>query len=172
MPDMVPSANAIRQALSDPNTVGKRAFEIAKAISYFLNGENDRIARELVIRALDRRDIFESIPGVLDTFARQVGLFPYTEPNVLPVQDQLAYEYHRPEALELRGHEVVFHREQAEVYRDLLIGQSVVLSAPTSFGKSVIIDALIATKEFSTIVIIVPTIALVVGSSDFVIATR
>jgi len=55
----------------------------------------------------------------------------------------------------------VFHREQAEIYRDLLTGQSVVLSAPTSFGKSLIIDALVATYEFQTIVIIVPTIALI-----------
>ena len=34
------------------------------------------------------------------------------------------------------------------------------LSAPTSFGKSKIIDALIATRRFTNIVVIVPTLAL------------
>ena len=41
-------------------------------------------------------------------------------------------------------------------------GQSVVnFSAPTSFGKSLVIDALIASGRYPNIVIIVPTIALI-----------
>jgi hypothetical protein len=36
-----------------------------------------------------------------------------------------------------------------------------VLSAPTSFGKSLIIDALLASGKFDNVVIIVPTIALI-----------
>ena len=35
------------------------------------------------------------------------------------------------------------------------------MSAPTSFGKSLIIDAVISTRLFKNIVIIVPTIALI-----------
>ena len=57
--------------------------------------------------------------------------------------------------------QLVFHRIQADVYRLLLDGRSVILSAPTSFGKSLIIDAIIATEEFQNILIIVPTIALI-----------
>jgi replicative superfamily II helicase len=40
--------------------------------------------------------------------------------------------------------EIVFHRVQAEVYARLMEGENVVLSAPTSFGKSLIIDAVVA----------------------------
>ena len=36
-----------------------------------------------------------------------------------------------------------------------------VLSAPTSFGKSLIVDALIASGKFKNIVIVVPTISLI-----------
>ena len=43
----------------------------------------------------------------------------------------------------------------------LISGKSVVLSAPTSFGKSLIIDAVISTHKYSNIVIIVPTISLI-----------
>jgi hypothetical protein len=55
----------------------------------------------------------------------------------------------------------VFHAEQAEVYRLLLAGENVVLSAPTSFGKSLILDAVIGAECHQTIVLVVPTIALI-----------
>jgi hypothetical protein len=151
----------LRHALSDGATGSERGFAIAKGIATTLNRGEERDGRELVIRALDRRELFDKIPGLLDSLARHVGLYPYATGTSLSVQDQLALEYHRPEALVLRGQDVVFHREQSEVYQDLVAGQSVVLSAPTSFGKSIIIDALIAVGRYDTIVIIVPTIALI-----------
>ncbi len=40
-------------------------------------------------------------------------------------------------------------------------GESVVLSAPTSFGKSLVIDALIASGQYRNVAIVVPTIALI-----------
>ena len=55
----------------------------------------------------------------------------------------------------------VFHRAQAEIYRRLIEGENVILSAPTSFGKSRIIDAVIATEQYKNIAVIVPTIALI-----------
>jgi hypothetical protein len=57
--------------------------------------------------------------------------------------------------------EFVFHRGQAEIYRRLLKGENVIVSAPTSFGKSRIIDAVIALKKHTNIAVIVPTIALI-----------
>ncbi|MFX8668623.1 DEAD/DEAH box helicase, partial [Acinetobacter baumannii] len=39
-------------------------------------------------------------------------------------------------------------------------GENVILSAPTSFGKSLIIEAIVSSLEFNNIVIVVPTIAL------------
>ncbi|MBS0206522.1 MAG: DEAD/DEAH box helicase [Planctomycetes bacterium] len=56
---------------------------------------------------------------------------------------------------------IVFHRAQAHVYRLLMEGKNVALSAPTSFGKSLIIDAMIASERFNQIVIVVPTLALI-----------
>jgi replicative superfamily II helicase len=54
----------------------------------------------------------------------------------------------------------VFHSEQAVVYERLLSGENVVLSAPTSFGKSLVIDALLAARDFRNAAVVVPTIAL------------
>jgi reverse gyrase len=52
------------------------------------------------------------------------------------------------------------HREQSNILKKLLDGCNVAVSAPTSFGKSFIIDAYITIKKPDNVMIIVPTIAL------------
>ena len=115
----------------------------------------------MVIRALEHYEAFRPLNGALDALAGQVGLFPYANPQKLNIAGQLAYEFHRPLDGELDDRDIVFHVEQGEVYRGLMDGESYVLSAPTSFGKSLIIDALLASGKFNNVVIIVPTIALI-----------
>jgi hypothetical protein len=114
--------------------------------------------RELVLRAMERRASFQSYAPLLDSLTRQVGLFPYLEADDLGFRDRLAYELH---TVPLQGETFVFHRAQAEVYRRLMAGDNVILSAPTSFGKSRIIDAVIASGQYSNIAVVVPTIALI-----------
>lgn len=41
------------------------------------------------------------------------------------------------------------------------LGDNIILSAPTSFGKSRIIDAMLATGRFRNVAVIVPTLALI-----------
>lgn len=55
----------------------------------------------------------------------------------------------------------ILHSSQARVLRRLLEGESIILSAPTSFGKSLLIDVIISAKNFNNVVLIVPTLALV-----------
>lgn len=112
----------------------------------------------MVLRALEQRDNFVVGGNILDGLIRQLGLFQYLNPEALPPRDQIAYETYRPLNME---EEIVFHRPQAEVYWTLLAGENVVLSAPTSFGKSLIIDGAIASGRFNNILIVVPTIALI-----------
>ena len=95
---------------------------------------------------------------MLDALIREHGLFPYLDdPESLGMADRLAYEVHRPLGID----DIVFHAKQAEVYRLLADGRNVVLSAPTSFGKSLVIDGILATGRYRTAVLIVPTIALI-----------
>jgi hypothetical protein len=115
-------------------------------------------SRELLLRALDRRKALRASEPLLSALIREHGLFPYVDdPDALGTADRIAYEIHRPVGAE----DLVFHAKQGEVYRLLAGGQNVVLSAPTSFGKSLIIDGIIATGMYRTIVLIVPTIALI-----------
>ena len=68
----------------------------------------------------------------------------------------LRYEYHHSKYLK----DVVLHEEQNLISLKLLAGKSVVLSAPTSFGKSLLIDELVASQRYTNIVVIQPTLAL------------
>lgn len=150
----------LREQLSRPEDIEENAFRILKGITAVLNsGDAPGLAQELILLALERRDHFGRCVAVLNGLVREVGLFPYLDPDELNLADTIAYEFHRP--LNVGAWDVVFHGPQANVYRELLSGRSVILSAPTSFGKSLIIDALIASEKYTNILIIVPTIALI-----------
>jgi hypothetical protein len=145
--------------LRSPEEIQTNPFEILHEISSFVNNpEKENIGRDLVLRALEYKKYFKNFEEILNALVREVGLFPYLNKDKLGLKDLIAYEYHKP-IVETDG--FVFHREQAFVYRKLLAGESVVLSAPTSFGKSRIVDEVIRLKKFQNIAIIVPTIALI-----------
>jgi hypothetical protein len=137
------------------------SFSTLAAISYYVNQpSHEHDGRELTIRALEYRDrLSPEDKRMLYALARQTGLFPYVEPEFLATSDLLAYEFHRPYNMD--EDDIVFHSVQARVYRELIGGRNVILSAPTSFGKSLLIDAIIATGKYSNIAVIVPTIALI-----------
>lgn len=150
----------LRRRTSIPALIAADPFTILKALcGYISDPETEPRAHELVLRALEHRSAFGRMSLMLDGLVRQVGLFPYLEEEDLGLADAIAYEYHRPLNMEPDG--LVFHRVQAQVYEHLMSGDNVVLSAPTSFGKSLIIDAVVASGKFRNIAIIVPTIALI-----------
>ena len=149
----------LRERLSSRKKIGEEAFHLLHLISAYVNdADTEDVGRELVLRALDRREEFDGLQEVMDALTRQVGLFPYLDEDSLGFRDLLAYEFHRPVGVE---ESVVFHRAQAEVYRRLINGENVILSAPTSFGKSRIIDALLASEKYVNMAVVVPTIALI-----------
>ncbi|WP_198597968.1 DEAD/DEAH box helicase [Blastococcus atacamensis] len=143
--------------IADPGT----AFEIFTTVSDLTASDQRGAARELVIRILAQQgDVPDSLRGLLNGLVREHGLFPYLDSSEeLSLADFMAYEIHRP--VDFPDERTVFHAEQAEVYRHLLNGDNVVLSAPTSFGKSLVVDAILAARDFRNVVVIVPTIALI-----------
>lgn len=147
----------LRKALKGSFTADTDKFLIIKHISNILT-INQVTGQELVLRLLARVSDFQGFEGVISGLVRQVGLFPYLDEDNLSFRDAIAYEVHRPVGLKER---IIFHHAQAEVYYALMRGENIVLSAPTSFGKSLIIDSVIASERYNNIVIIVPTIALI-----------
>lgn len=115
-------------------------------------------ARDALIRCLELRDRFGQLSEILDSLLHRSGLFQYENLDDLEFRDHLAVETHRY----FDGAEVItLHSEQERVLRRLLDGENLVLSAPTSFGKSKLIDILLAEGRFNQVVLIVPTIALI-----------
>lgn len=149
------------EKLKDSSIIERESFSIAKSLaSIYNNSDSQSISKvqECVLRAMDKYEHFGDSKVVIDSLARELGLFPYLKKEDLSIRDMLAAEAHR---VSIGSEDIYFHGPQAEVYYKIIGGQSVVLSAPTSFGKSLIIDALIASEKFSNIVIVVPTISLI-----------
>lgn len=152
----------IVERVMTPDRIQEAPFEVLRDLSALTNraasvDEYSPEAQRAILYALENRRHFGRFEEVLMGLVRANGLYPYLDERMLLQRDALAYEAHRPLGIT----DVVFHREQAEVYSRLIAGESVILSAPTSFGKSLIIDALIASENYRNIVVIVPTIALI-----------
>lgn len=137
-----------------------QALTVAQTQDEIAGGERGQEVRSLIIRCLEYREHLNGERELLDSLVGKLGLFPYLtdETGHLSAADQVALEFYRPESL---GDEVVFHSTQAFVYQRLLDGNNVILSAPTSFGKSLLIDAIMMTGRHRNLLIIVPTLALI-----------
>lgn len=146
-------------ALKSDDLASADMFQILKSISHLVNDKtNVSKGRDLVIRLLAKKNLLDEFETkILTSLVRAVGLYPYMS-DVLEfaeVDDRMAYELHRPDNMP-----EVFHSLQARIYYQLRSGVNVVLSASTSVGKSLVIDAMIALRKHKKIVIVVPTLAL------------
>jgi hypothetical protein len=149
----------IRAALRSPSEVKRLGFDLVGDLCrVFAAAPESEQTQELILRALEQIEHLDGSADVVLSLARERGLFPYLPQEKLDFADQLAYEFHRPPGLGDVG--IVFHAPQARVYWELMQGTNVILSAPTSFGKSLIIDAVVLSNRFRNILIVVPTIAL------------
>lgn len=136
----------------------EQEFSILQLIAA-LSSTDEVTGRDLLIRVLNVRHRFEGFGEVVNGLLSAYGLYPYQDLSTLSVAETVAYESHRP--LDYDNPELVMHKIQATVYQKLLDGESVILSAPTSFGKSLILDAVAATRRFNNIAVVVPTLALI-----------
>lgn len=134
-------------------------FEECAVINDLLQAGKGAEARNNLIRLLDyheREGI--SYSPLVNHLVRESGLFPYLDPETSSWQDRFAYESFKVDI----GQDtpVTLHSEQSLVLKHLLDGTNLAVSAPTSFGKSLIIDAYIAIRKPANVLILVPTIAL------------
>ena len=146
-------------------TIASQFNELRELARYTRRPELHEEGRDRLIRFLDSYPGAAFDEGIVDSLCVHFGLFPYLSPlkAFLSTSEALAYEFHRPSVPVRPGQEdgFVFHADQARVFYRLLDGESVILSAPTSFGKSAILDALVASNKWDNIVVIVPTVALI-----------
>lgn len=134
-------------------------FETCQKINAQLQIGNEVDARNQLIELLDyhNRENLEYTP-LVNHLIRQTGLYPYLDTSTAIWSDRVAYDAFKSNIGTEQS--VTLHREQSSILKKLLDGVSLAISAPTSFGKSFIIDAFIAIQKPRNVIIIVPTIAL------------
>jgi hypothetical protein len=151
----------LQGALQLPEITNATLFSSLNVVSRYVlqHGATDKYALDAIIRLRDLSEteaIDATIKDVIYSLCREAGLFPYLPKEKLSWRDQVAFEFFRgpPET------NYVFHREQWQAFQLLTSGKSLILSAPTSFGKSVLIQAFIEQNKPGCVVVVVPTIAL------------
>jgi len=134
-------------------------FEECSVINDLIQADEGIEARNRLIRLLDNlgREN-QAYNPLLNHLIRETGLYPYLEPETSSWQDRFVFESFKVDIGQ--NEPVTLHSEQSLVLKHLLDGDNLAVSAPTSFGKSLIIDAYIAIKKPKNVLILVPTIAL------------
>lgn len=159
---MKSTADIIIDRITSFSPINENGFDVIKQVVNLYNkiGFTKDFYKVFFI-LLENRNKFEPYSSIINSLIRDIGLFQYLEEDKLDkFKDAVALNtFLCPQIRE--DSKTVFHYPQAKIFYTLLSGQSVILSAPTSFGKSLIIDAIISKKIFKNIVIIVPTIALI-----------
>lgn len=118
--------------------------------------------RRIIINVLDNWDkIDENTYEIWTDLIESAGFYPYLEKeknrlNFKNTAGEIRKEFHKSKYLK-----EYFHEEQIVIREILSSEKNVIVSAPTSFGKSLLIDEVVASKKYKNIVVIIPTLALI-----------
>ncbi|SHN50666.1 DEAD/DEAH box helicase [Desulfitobacterium chlororespirans] len=155
----------IRKIDSEENLTYEESFNIASHCSILLSGKDDdqkASARKIAIHVLNNWSCIptETYPLWTDII-EAIGFYPYIEKNketmaIQSLSDMVRQKTHLSDHLPT----TYMHSEQKVLSDYLLSGKNVIASAPTSFGKSLLIEELVASSKYKNIVIIQPTLAL------------
>lgn len=141
---------------------------IKEAAEKLSNPVTSSVGRDMIIRILgdcsEQREKggiseFDKYKGLLKHLVKKSGLYPYlnTEFDNLDLEDIFLIESNKP----INNKDFVFHAAQSKVYNHIIGGSNIILSAPTSMGKSALLSNVLKSEKYNTIVLIVPTIALI-----------
>jgi hypothetical protein len=142
-----------------------KSFEYARVCSRYLrNPEQEDEGRRIIVNVLHNWDKVDlSTREMWTDLIESAGFYPYLEKEKKRVvfestAGKIRKEFHKSSNLE----EIYFHEEQKRLSDILQKGEkNIIVSAPTSFGKSLLIQEIVASKKYKNIVIIQPTLALI-----------
>lgn len=142
----------------------QESFNLSQYCSTLLNSMDEQkmeIARRIVIHILDNWDrISSDTYPIWADMLDAAGFYPYLSRNQECYNSLSFSDAVRTNSYYSRYLPVTLHQEQKKVSDWLFSGKNVVVSAPTSFGKSLLIEELVASRKYKNIVIIQPTLAL------------
>jgi len=134
----------------------------AKECMHLLNTNKNEEANSKIISAIEQ--IIENGTQYGDMWAsimEAAGFYPYLSKyrEIFPNKDtasMITQEYFASD--NMSG--IYFHEEQKEILAKLETARNMIISAPTSFGKSLLIEEIVASQRYNNIIVIQPTLAL------------
>ncbi|EGO2681484.1 DEAD/DEAH box helicase [Enterococcus faecalis] len=134
------------------------SFKLAKYVSSRVDDEE---ARRIIIHVLEIWDnVNAQSKSIWMDLIERAGFYPYLndkDETSLGIQAKIRKQWYKSEHLE----GVFFHAKQKIIEQKIYQGKNVAVSAPTSFGKSLLIEEIVARNKFNNILIIQPTLALI-----------
>jgi hypothetical protein len=139
------------------------SFTFAGICSKLLRTKNDQQSgRRIIINILDHWDkLNDSSHEIWIDIIEAAGFYPYLSniKHQLVLKNNTAgnirKEFHKSEKVNK-----YLHEEQFYLNKIISDGKNLIVSAPTSFGKSLLIEEVVASLKYKNIVIIQPTLAL------------
>ena len=126
----------------------EQSFKIVSYCTQLLSqhsAEAELSARKIVIHVLNNwgkidKNLYETL-----------GFYPYIQKNssdlkIMSFADDVRMSYFKSDFLK----NTYLHKEQKKISNYLLSGKNIIASAPTSFGKSLLIEEIVASKKYKT----------------------
>ncbi|MEK7017906.1 DEAD/DEAH box helicase [Bacillus sp. FSL R9-9410] len=140
----------------------EESFSLAK---YILQKDvvTEEIANKIIIKVLDIwENVDDSTKDLWIDLIESAGFYPYLlriieAKNQLDTTSEIRSAYHSSKKLE----NITFHKEQKILANLIAEEKNLIVSAPTSFGKSLLIQEIISLNKYKNILIIQPTLALI-----------
>jgi hypothetical protein len=141
------------------------SFNIANICSKLLRADSlseQKKGRDIIINILDNWSKIELSTRELWTdLIESAGFYPYLEKEkehliLYNTAGEIRKNYYHSKYQK----NIFYHEEQKKLLEIIESGKNLIVSAPTSFGKSLLIEELVASKKYENMVIIQPTLAL------------
>jgi hypothetical protein len=140
----------------------EQSFNIAQQCSKFLrSAENELYGRKIIIHILDNWEkVCVSTKEIWTVLIESAGFYPYIGKQegleLKSTSEKIRKEYFKSNNLE----DKYLHEEQKIVLDIIKSDKNLIISAPTSFGKSLLIEEVVSSRKHRNIVVIQPTLAL------------
>ena len=138
------------------------SFAYAKECSELLRDiDTVEYGRKIIINIIDNWvKIDTNTHEVWIELLEAEGFYPYLEKEKEKFPLNFTIDKFRKEMSKSKNIDYYLHDEQLQVKNLIDSGKNVIVSAPTSFGKSLLIEEIVAEGKYQNIVIIQPTLAL------------
>ena len=135
------------------------SFKYAQLCQVLLN-ENHEDGRKLCINILNNwQKLDTASKDIWSNLIEIAGFYPYLQKENLHLNNTIA-EIRQGLHISQNIPDRYFHDGQQDLLNLLNGDKNVIVSAPTSFGKSLLIEEVVASQKYRNVVIIQPTLAL------------